>query len=191
MTIVELRLELLPLVRKTWPKVAFCNFLPHSNSFVLYTRTTYCYTYSMVRSMSTQNDYHRCLQKLATAPPTRKAALVRSLLPGIETALNSGQTLKDIWQALETEGLQVSYHTFQMAVWRAKRKRTAASSCGKREKPHDARGLGEVEKATEERDPLANLRRLEENRPGFQWRGTQKVQKPLNCEEDSNDKNNR
>ena len=47
----------------------------------------------------------------------------------MEPALNSGQTLKDIWQALETEGLQVSYHTFQMAVWRAKRKQTAASSC--------------------------------------------------------------
>jgi hypothetical protein len=140
--------------------------------------------------MSTQNDYQRCLQKLATAPPKGKAALVRSLLPGIEAALTSGQTLKDIWQALETEGLEVSYHTFHMAVWRAKRKRTAASSWGKEEKASDTHGSTNVAiKASEERDPLANLKRLEENRPGFQWRGTQKVQKVLNGKEDSSDKN--
>jgi len=34
--------------------------------------------------MSTQNDYHWCLEKVAAAPPKRKAALVRSLLPEIE-----------------------------------------------------------------------------------------------------------
>jgi hypothetical protein len=142
--------------------------------------------------MSTQNDYRRCLENLATAPPKRKAALVRSLLPGIEAALTSGQTLKDIWQALQTEGLQVSYHTFHMVVWRAKGKRTAASIWEKQEKPPDARGVREAGvNATEGRDPLANLRRLEENRPGFQWRGTQKVQKAVNGKEDSNDKNKR
>ena len=142
--------------------------------------------------MSTQNDYQRCLQKLATAPPKGKAALVRSLLPGIEAALTSGQTLKDIWQALETEGLQVSYHTFQMAVWRAKRKRTATSGWEKEEKASNDCGLGQARiKASEERDPLANLKRLEENRPGFQWRGTQKVQKVVNGKEGSNDKNKR
>ena len=142
--------------------------------------------------MSTQNDYQRCLQKLATEPPKGKAALVRSLLPGIEAALTSGQTLKDIWQALETEGLQVSYHTFQMAVWRAKRKRTATSGWKKEEKASNDCGLGQARiKANEERDPLANLKRLEENRPGFQWRGTQKVQKAVNGKEGSNDKNKR
>ena len=157
---------------------------------MLYTRRTCCYTYSMAHVMSTQNDYHRCLEKLAAAPPKRKAALVRSLLPSIEAALSSGQTLKDIWQALEVEGLPVSYHTFQMAVWRAKRKRTAASNWEKREKPSDARRLEAVGiKVVEERDPLANLRRLEENRPGFQWRGTQKVEKVVQEREGSNGEN--
>src|SRR6266567_1604825 len=93
--------------------------------------------------MSTQNDYRRCLERLVTTAPKRKAALVRSLLPGIEAALSSGQTLKDIWQALEAEGLQVSYHTFHMTVWRARRKRTAASIWEKQEKPPDGRGLAE------------------------------------------------
>ena len=140
--------------------------------------------------MSTQNNYRRCLEHLAAAPPKRKAALIRSLLPGIEAAVNSGQSLKDIWEALETEGLQVSYHTFHMAVWRAKRKRTATSDWGKQDKTSEPHGLGEAGvQAVEERDPLANLKRLEENRPGFQWRGTQKLQRLVHGREDSNDKN--
>jgi len=126
--------------------------------------------------MSTQNDYQRCLERLAIAQPKRKAALVRSLLPGIEAALTSGQTLKDIWQALETEGLPVSYHTFHMVVWRSRRKRATAEASEKQEKASDAGGpVVEGKKSVEARDPLANLKRLEENRPGFQWRGTQKV----------------
>ncbi len=126
--------------------------------------------------MSTQKDYRRCLEQLAATPPKRKAALIRSLLPGIEAALTSGQTLKDIWEALETEGLKVSYHTFHMAVWRAKRKRTAPDGWGKQDKPSGAEGLQEAKVETVgERDPLANLRRLEEDRPGFHWRGTQSL----------------
>jgi hypothetical protein len=52
-----------------------------------------------------QKDYRPCLEKLASAPPKRKAAIIRSLLPGIEAALHSGQSLKDIWEALGNEGL--------------------------------------------------------------------------------------
>lgn len=52
-----------------------------------------------------QKDYRHCLEKLAGTVPERKAALIRSLLPGIEAALNSGQRLKDIWKALGSEGL--------------------------------------------------------------------------------------
>src|SRR5205807_3038500 len=51
--------------------------------------------------MSTLNEYRACLNDLAAATPRKKAALIRSLLPSIEAALSSGQTLKDIWVALE------------------------------------------------------------------------------------------
>jgi hypothetical protein len=142
--------------------------------------------------MSTPKDYRRCLEHLAATPPKRKAALVRSLLPGIEAALTSGQTLKDIWEALQTEGLKVSYHTFHMAVWRAKRKRTAPNGWGKQDKRSESQGLGEAGvEAVDERDPLANLKRLEENRPGFQWRSTQRVPRLVNEKEESYDKNKR
>ncbi len=140
-----------------------------------------------------QKDYRHCLDELAGAVPKRKAALIRSLLPGIEAALNSGQSLKDIWEALGNEGLQMSYHGFHKAVWRAERKRkpTAASGCGKQDKPSEAQGLRETKVDTVEgRDPFANLRRLEpENRPGFYWRGTRNVKTSAHGMEDSNYKN--
>ena len=45
------------------------------------------------KRVSMQKDYRLCLEKLAGTIPKRKAALIRSLLPGIEAALNSGQSL--------------------------------------------------------------------------------------------------
>src|SRR5260370_5234322 len=122
-----------------------------------------------------QKAYRQCLDKLAGAVPETKAALIRSLLLGIEAAVNSGQSLKTIWEALASEGLQVSYHSFHKAVWRARRMRklTAASNWGKQDKPSEPRGLQEAKVDTVgERDPLANLRRLEEDRPSFHSRAT-------------------
>src|ERR1700674_5863526 len=139
-----------------------------------------------------QKDYRHCLDELAGAVPKRKAALIRSLLPGIEAALNSGQSLKDIWEALGNEGLQMSYHGFHKAVWRAERQRkqTAARGCGKQDKPSEAQGLRETRVDTVEgRDPFANLRRLEpEHKPGFHTRGTRSVKTSAQGIDGSNDK---
>jgi len=141
-----------------------------------------------------QNDYRRCLDKLAGASPKKKAALIRSLLPGIQAALNSGQSLKEIWEALGSEGLQMSYRVFHITVARARkaRKPTAAGNWGKQDKPSETQGLQKATVETVgERDPLANLRRLEEDRPGFHWRGTQSLKGSVDATEDSNDKNKR
>ena len=138
--------------------------------------------------------FRQCLNKLAATPPRRKAALIRSLLPGIETALRSGHCLKEIWVALEGEGLQMSYRVFHKSVSRSRgaKKPTAASSWGKQDKPLETQGpQGTRVEALEARDPLANLRRLEENRPGFHWRGTRNVKTSVQGTEDSNDKSNR
>lgn len=147
------------------------------------------------KGVSMQNNYRRCLDKLAGASPKRKAALIRSLLPGIEAALNSGQSLKEIWEALGSEGLLMSYRVFHITVSRARkaRKPTAASNWGKQDKPpSESRGLQEAKVDTvRERDPLANLRRLEEDRPGFHWRGTLSLKRSVDATEDSNDKNKR
>src|SRR5260370_41900164 len=104
--------------------------------------------------MSTQKHYRRCLQQLAADPPKRRAALIRTLLPEIEAAVTSGQNLKDIWEALQSEGLEVCYHTFYLVVWRARRKPTVASSRGKQEESLAAQGsMGTKVGAVEERDP--------------------------------------
>ncbi len=144
--------------------------------------------------MSIQNDYRHSLDKLAGSSPKTKAALIRSLLPGIEAALQSGQRLKDILEVLEKDGLQMSYRVFHTTVSRARkvRKPTAASDWGKPNKPPEAQALQETKRETVEgRDPLANLRRLEEQRPGFHWRGTRNAKTSVLGREESNDKDNR
>jgi len=139
--------------------------------------------------------FRQCLNKLAATPPQRKAAIIRSLLPGIEAALRSGHCLKEIWAALEGEGLQMSYRVFNKTVSRCRntKKPTAASGWGKQDKSSEAQSLQETRVQTvETRDPLANLRRLEpENRPGFHWRGTRNVKTSVQATEDSSDKSNR
>jgi hypothetical protein len=148
--------------------------------------------YSSKRLMPMQEHYSRCLQQLAADPPKRRVALIRSLLPAIEAALTSGQKLKDVWEALQSEGLQVSYHTFYMVVWRARRKPTAHSNSGKQYKPSEPQRLRETKVETvEERDPFASLRRLEENRPGFHWRGTRDLKTMVPGTDISTDENNR
>ena len=142
-----------------------------------------------------EKDYQRCLDKLAAAAPETKSAVIRSLLPGIEAALNSGQRLKTIWKALRKEGLQISYRGFHMTVSRARkmRKPTAASGWGKQDKSPAAQALRETEvKPVEERDPLANLKLLEkENRPGFHWRGTKSLNALVYGTDVDTDKNKR
>jgi hypothetical protein len=140
-----------------------------------------------------EKDYQQCLDKLAAAAPETKSALIRSLLPGIETALNSGQRLKAIWKALRKEGLQISYRGFHMAVSRARkiRKPTASSGRGRQDKSPPTQGSEETTVGVvEERDPFANLKRLEENRPGFHWRATRNLKTSVNEREDFSDKHN-
>jgi hypothetical protein len=142
--------------------------------------------------MSTQKHYRRCLERLAADPPKRRAALIRTLLPEIEAAVASGQNLKDIWEALQSEGLEVCYHTFYLVVWRARKKPTAASSRGKQQESPAAQGSMETKvAAVEDRDPFANLKRLEENRPGFHWRATRNLKTSVKEREDFSDKHNR
>ena len=136
-------------------------------------------------------DYRPCLEKLASSHPKRKAALIRVLLPQIEAALCAGQSLKAIWQALADEGLSMSYRVFHMTVWRARRSRkaTATSNWEKQREPAEPQLESETQLSVG-RDPFANLRRFEENRPGFQWRRTQNLTILVHGVDESKGKNN-
>ena len=161
---------------------------------MLYFPTTWCYMYSSIADLSMKKDYQRCLDKLASTAPETKSALIRTLLPGIEAALNSGKRLKAVWEALQEEGLQMSYHSSHKTVSHSRKvkKPTATSSWGKQSKASEAQALREKHVETvEERDPLANLKLLEENRPGFHWRSAKSLNALVHGTEDSNDKNKR
>lgn len=139
--------------------------------------------------MSILKDYRSSLEELTATPPKKKAALIRSLLPTIEAALRSGQTLKDIWETLNKQGLNMGYHVFQMTLWRARRSKAGtAPGWGKDTKPSDSQPPDGDVPTLEARDPLANLKRLEANRPGFHWRATPRRIAPGKGTEESNDK---
>src|SRR5260370_33881145 len=75
----------------------------------------------------------------------------------------------------------MSYRVFHVTVSRARKakKATAASNWGTQDKPCEAQGLQEATlESVGERDPLANLRRLDEGRPGFHWRATEGGETP-------------
>ena len=76
-----------------------------------------------------------------------------------------------------------------MTVSRARKRRTtAAGSRGKQDSSPAVQGLQETKVETvEERDPFANLKLLEQNRPGFHWRGTRSVKTSVIEREDSSD----
>src|SRR4029077_13369325 len=101
---------------------------------------------------------------------------------------------KGIWEALRKEGLQMSYHSFHKTLSRSRqlKRPTPASGFGKQEEASAAQGSMETKvKAVEDRDPLANLKLLEENRPGFHWRAAKSLNALVHGTEDSNDKNRR
>jgi hypothetical protein len=85
----------------------------------------------------------------------------------------------------------MGYHVFQMTLWRARRSKAGtAPGWGKDTKPsHSQAPDGDVP-APEARDPLANLKRLEANRPGFHWRATPQRDAPPKAAEESNYKSN-
>jgi hypothetical protein len=127
--------------------------------------------------VSTPNRFRHALERLAAEPPSTKTALIRSLLPGIEAALASGKTWKQVWQCLRDDGLDISYETFRKVLQRVRKKaRISAAPSGKSCELPDLCPQETAHGAA--RDPLENLKRLEENRPGFHWRATPSLKEP-------------
>ena len=124
--------------------------------------------------MSTPNRFRHALEKLAAEPPTTKTALMRSLLSEIEAALASGKTWKQVWQCLADDGLDISYETFRKLLQRVRKKaRTSAPRSGKSLELPGAYSQETVDRVAH--DPLVNVKRLAENRPGFHWRATPRL----------------
>lgn len=167
-----------------------CSLLsPQTNSFAF--SSCHCYMYTPRMTLSISNRCRATLEKLLSTVPSRKTAPVYTLLPEIELALASGWTRKELWESLSSDGLEVSYKTFNTIIRRARKKprATAPRNWGKDSGSSECEQLQQRDVLNSDgHDPLANLKRLEENRPGFHWRGTNRQRTVMNRREEANDK---
>ena len=97
-----------------------------------------------------------------------KTGFVRTLIPDIDEALAAGYTLKSIWERIRTQRSDLTYSEFCLYLRRARTKPTRTAAAHGRKS--DAGVVGDPRDRS---DPLANIRRLENARPGFQYGGTQ------------------
>ena len=121
----------------------------------------------------------------------KKAALIRALLPTIEAALRSSQTLKDIWDTLDKQGLNIGYHVFRMTLWRARKSKagTAPSGWEKITSPRTRSTHVRDVPTLEASDPLARLQNdWKPTDLGFHWRATPRRITPARGTEESKDK---
>jgi len=136
------------------------------------------------------NRYRHTLEKLAAEPPATKTALICSLLPDIETALVSGKTRKQVWQRLAADGLDVTYKTFHTIIRRARKKPRTTAAPG-RKSPRLLKTNEEGLAGESVHDPLENLRKVEESRPGFHFRGTENLDHLVYGRRESREQNKR
>ncbi len=92
----------------------------------------------------------------------------------IEAALASGKTWKQVWQCLADDGLDISYETFRKLLQRVRKKARMSAPPGEKAAEFPKAFARETAGGVA-RDPLANLKRLDENRPGFHWRATPRL----------------
>ena len=111
------------------------------------------------------------LSSLVAARPRSKLGQVRRLWPEIKAALRDGHQLKQVWECLSEDGIELSWSKFRTYIVRLRKLEAAGA-----EMPH--RGAEPVETtpsrrnsqpAPPNRDALANLRERINNRPGFEF----------------------
>ena len=100
--------------------------LPPTKSFA--SALPWCYMYTPHMAKSSPHFFRQTLEKLAEEPPTTKTALLHSLLPQIQVALRSGKTLKQVWQRLAEDGLDISCETFCRLIRRERAKPRATAT---------------------------------------------------------------
>jgi hypothetical protein len=116
------------------------------------------------------------LEALKSATPRRKLPVVRMLWPSIRVCLERGHTVREVWQALRGDGVEVNYKNLCACIADLRRQDvTAGTTTALPFTATTARVPAAREKAPAPPgiDPLANVRRLtEERRPGFHYLGT-------------------
>ncbi|MGE4370750.1 MAG: hypothetical protein AB7E12_13840 [Burkholderiaceae bacterium] len=80
--------------------------------------------------MSSPQDVDRALVELMQMSSNRLIGRIRPLLPTIDAQLRAGVSRKDIVQALQANGINVSMRYLDTALYRWRRKRKAETAAG-------------------------------------------------------------
>jgi hypothetical protein len=122
------------------------------------------------------SDARSRLAALGEKKPRTKAAHLRMLWPEISAALDRGNTLKAICECLEADGLKMNVRSLGMYITRMRRKSAQATAFPRPAQTPDpidtSSGARKNTSVSDQspRDPLANLRKSEANRPAFDYR---------------------
>jgi hypothetical protein len=103
--------------------------------------------------------------------PKTRIGILRQLWPTVQACLDAGHTMRDVHQKLRLDGIEMAYSTFCWAVATLRQRRDAG-----RRRPQDREGTaphtGEIQGLQGAVDPLRNVKRLTQRRPGFEYSGT-------------------
>lgn len=119
------------------------------------------------------------LKALSESAPRTKSGRIVWAWPQIQASLDSGRTMHEIWEALQLDGIEMSYGQFRTYVWRIRKKgvptpvgammRTAANTL-------ESGTVGTLSsqitppRPSKVRDPLANIRESDRKREVFDYR---------------------
>jgi hypothetical protein len=109
------------------------------------------------------------LDSLARNRPASKRALVRLLWPKIKTSLDVGHTVREVLDKLRLDGIELSYPSLCRYVAEFRHVEPGAAKVLTAQRSQEKPATSDQAP----RDPLANVRRLtQEKPPGFRYSGT-------------------
>jgi hypothetical protein len=111
------------------------------------------------------------LSNLIAGKPQSKFGQLRQLWPDVKAALRAGHQLKQVWECLVQDGIDLSWSKFRTYIVRLRRLEAAGADL-----PNDPAQNRDLKSPTSpnnsnsgKRDPLANLRERMNQRPGFEF----------------------
>lgn len=105
--------------------------------------------------------------------PKTRIGILRQLWPTVHACLEAGHTKRDVHQKLRMDGIEMAYSTFCWAVATLRQSQRGGAGClTPQHQEGTAPAAGESERIRDNADPLRNLRRLSQRRPGFEYTGT-------------------
>jgi hypothetical protein len=120
------------------------------------------------------------LKALPESAPHTKSGRIVWAWPEIQASLAGGRKMHEIWEALQLDGIEMSYGQFRTYVWRIRKKGVpeAMSATASASVAAPASNAGSVQpriapspqSAVRVHDPLANLREGEKKRDWFDYR---------------------